>query len=253
MPAVLGSASELREVMTNLILNGVDAMPQGGRLTVATAHGGDRVTVTIADTGIGMTDEVKRHLFDPFFTTKGPRGTGLGLSVTYGIVSRHGGEITVDSAPDAGTTFLLSFPVATAAPEREAPPAALAPPAPGLRCLVVDDEADIAEAIRDILEAYGHEVVTGDPPTALEQLEDGRFDVVIADLAMQGVTGWQVSEAAKLQQPEVPVILMSGFGIEIDAEERRRRRIDAVLSKPIAIEDLLTAIAAVTGPRARSA
>jgi CheY-like chemotaxis protein len=113
---------------------------------------------------------------------------------------------------------------------------------------VVDDEQDIADAIRDILEAYGHDVVTSDPPSALDHVHGGRFDVVITDLAMQGVTGWQVSEAAKRRRPELPVILMSGFGIEIDAEERRRRRIDAVLPKPIAIDDLLTAVAAVTAP-----
>jgi signal transduction histidine kinase/ActR/RegA family two-component response regulator len=248
VPAVLGAAHELREVMTNLILNGVDAMPQGGRLTVTTAHAGDRVTVTISDSGVGMTEEVKRHLFDPFFTTKGPRGTGLGLSVTYGIVSRHGGEITVQSAPGAGTTFTLTFPVPSRTPEAAAPAVTAAPPTAALRCLVVDDEQDIADAIRDILEAYGHDVVTSDPPSALDHVHGGRFDVVITDLAMQGVTGWQVSEAAKRRRPELPVILMSGFGIEIDAEERRRRRIDAVLPKPIAIDDLLTAVAAVTAP-----
>ena len=245
VPDVLGAPSELREVMTNLILNGVDAMPEGGRLTLTTARADPQVRVSISDTGIGMTDEVKRHLFDPFFTTKGPRGTGLGLSVTYGIVSRHGGEIEVASAPGSGTTFTLTFPIAKEQPVVEAP----TPPTPSvgtLRCLVVDDEKDIADAISDILETYGHDVITSDPSSAMDHAESGRYDIVITDLAMPGVTGWQVSEAAKRARPDVPVILMSGFGIEIDAEERRRQRIDAVLPKPIAIDDLLTAVAAVT-------
>jgi signal transduction histidine kinase/CheY-like chemotaxis protein len=253
VPVVLGAASELREVMTNLILNGIDAMPQGGQLRLTTAHANAEVVVTIADTGVGMTDEVKRHLFDPFFTTKGPRGTGLGLSMTYGIVSRHGGQIRVDSAPGAGTTFTLTFPVAMEVPAADAPATSPAPATPSLRCLVVDDENDIAEAIQDILNAYGHDVVTSDAEAALNHVQSGDFDVVITDLAMPGVTGWQVSEAAKRQDPDVPVILMSGFGIEIDADERRRKRIDAVLPKPIAIDDLLAAVATVTSRRGRSA
>ena len=252
VPDILGAPSELREVMTNLILNGVDAMPEGGRITLTTARTDAHVRVTISDTGVGMTEEVKRHLFDPFFTTKGPRGTGLGLSVTYGIVSRHGGEIEVASAPGSGTTFTLTFPIATEVPAVETP-AAPAPATVALRCLVVDDEKDIADAIQDILEAYGHHVVTSDPPSALQHVASDRFDIVITDLAMPGVTGWQVSEAAKRVRPDLPVILMSGFGIEIDAEERRRQRIDAVLPKPIGIDDLLSAVAAVTAPQPRRA
>jgi CheY-like chemotaxis protein len=239
--------------MTNLILNGVDAMPQGGKLTIATAHVGDQVVVTIADTGVGMTDEVKRHVFDPFFTTKGARGTGLGLSVTYGIVSRHGGEIQVDSAPGSGTTFTLTFPVASEVPASEAPGASVAPTTAPLRCLVIDDEKDIADAIQDILEAYGHKVSTSEPEAALDHVQSDDFDLVITDLAMPGITGWQVNEAVKRRHPDVPVILMSGFGVEIDGDERRRQRVDAVLAKPIAIDDLLTAVAAVTSKRRPSA
>jgi CheY-like chemotaxis protein len=253
VPVVLGAAPELREVMTNLILNGLDAMPQGGRLTLTTARAGEHVVVTITDTGVGMTEEVKRHLFDPFFTTKGPRGTGLGLSVTYGIVTRHGGQIEVASTPGAGTTFTLTFPVATELPPADVPAETPAPTTPSLRCLVVDDENDIAEAIQDILRTYGHDVITSDGGTALHHVQSGNYDVVITDLAMPGITGWQVSEAVKRQHPDVPVILMSGFGIEIDAEERRRQRIDAVLPKPIAVDDLLTAVATVVAQRGRSA
>jgi signal transduction histidine kinase/ActR/RegA family two-component response regulator len=253
VPVVLGAAPELREVMTNLILNGLDAMPQGGKLTLTTARAGDRVVITIADTGVGMTDEVKRHLFDPFFTTKGPRGTGLGLSVTYGIVTRHSGHIEVASTPGVGTVFTLTFPVATEIPATDAPETTPTPTTQSLRCLVVDDENDIAEAIQDILHTYGHDVITSDAGAALDHVQSGNYDVVITDLAMPGITGWQVSEAVKRQRPDVPVILMSGFGIEIDADERKRQRIDAVLPKPIAVDDLLTAVATVIAQRGRSA
>jgi signal transduction histidine kinase/CheY-like chemotaxis protein len=249
VPLILGAATELREVMTNLILNGLDAMPEGGELALTTAHQGDEVVVTIRDTGVGMSDEVKRHVFDPFFTTKGPRGTGLGLSVTYGIVSRHGGDIRVETTPGAGTTFTLTFPVPKETPAAETQAPADVPAMRSLRCLVIDDEQDIAEAIKDILIAYGHEVVTSDPPAALSHVHSQFFDVVITDLAMPGVTGWQVNEAVKRQHPGIPVILMSGFGIAIDAEERERQKIDAVLPKPIGIDDLLTALANVTTGR----
>src|SRR6185295_13326876 len=121
VPAVVGDAAELREALTNLILNAVDAMPAGGTLTLTTALVDDRVEVVVADTGVGMAPEIREKVFDPFFTTKGPQGTGLGLSMTYGIVSRHGGSIAVESAPGQGSTFRLSFPRGT-----EARPAAVA-------------------------------------------------------------------------------------------------------------------------------
>ena len=140
-PVVSGDPAELREALTNVILNAVDAMPEGGRLRVATRSVDGSVEVSVADTGTGIAEEVRDRIFDPFFTTKGPKGTGLGLSMTYGILARHDGRITVESEEGAGTTFRITFPSTGDAPPAPVPVAAPAAAAVALRCLVVDDEA----------------------------------------------------------------------------------------------------------------
>jgi signal transduction histidine kinase len=160
VPPILGNASELREVFTNLILNAVDAMPKGGRLELSCKREGDRVLATVKDTGIGMSEGIRQNIFDPFFTTKGAGGMGLGMSVVYGIVTRHGGRIDVETALGKGTTFLLEFPVSK---EREV----VLPGNDGAmlpqvvvtgRILVVDDEPDVAEVVADVLATAGHQV-----------------------------------------------------------------------------------------------
>jgi signal transduction histidine kinase len=114
---VYGRSSELREVLVNLILNAVGAMPKGGRLTLCTRQGEGSVHVEVSDTGTGMTDEVRRRIFDPFFTTKGAKGTGLGLSVSYMLIKSHHGDIEVRSEPGRGTTFSIKLPSAPGSTE----------------------------------------------------------------------------------------------------------------------------------------
>src|SRR2546425_1977284 len=123
LPGVAGDPAELREAMTNLILNAVDAMPEGGTLTLTTAVAHGEVVVTVADSGVGIPEAIRAKIFDPFFTTKGPQGTGLGLSMTYGILSRHGGRLTGGSHVGRGTAFPPAF-----APGAAPPPAGPAPP-----------------------------------------------------------------------------------------------------------------------------
>ncbi|OGL05537.1 MAG: hypothetical protein A3I03_12050, partial [Candidatus Rokubacteria bacterium RIFCSPLOWO2_02_FULL_68_19] len=243
VPSVSGDPAELREVLTNLILNAVDAMPDGGTLTLATRADETTVSLSVSDTGTGMTPDVQPLIFDPFFTTKGPSGTGLGLSITYGIVSRHGGQIRVESAEGQGTTFHLTFPVSTV--EAEPPrPAALEPGAP-LRCLVVDDEQSVLEVLGDVLAAGGHSaVLVADGAEAIRRFKAEPFDIVFTDLAMPGVNGWQVARAVKDQAPSVPVLLVTGWGVELSPDELRGKGIDAVLSKPVQFEDILAAVAA---------
>jgi signal transduction histidine kinase/CheY-like chemotaxis protein len=260
LPAVaqiLGDASELREVFTNLILNAVDAMPEGGALALGTAVVDGHVVATVADTGLGIPAGVRDKIFDPFFTTKGPRGTGLGLSMTYGIVSRHGGTVTVESEEGRGTTFRLAFPPALGHVVLPPAPASATngSPTQRVRCLVVDDEPTVRTVLADILKSAGHAVVeAADGAEAIARFRAEPFDVVLTDLAMPRVSGWQVARAVKLSAPAVPVFLVTGFGVELSAEERRANGVDAVLVKPLQVQEILDAVAAVarTRPPGRS-
>ncbi|MBI4591374.1 MAG: GAF domain-containing protein [Candidatus Rokubacteria bacterium] len=242
IPPIAGDPTELREALTNLILNAVDAMPDGGTLSLSTRADEETATVIVSDTGIGMPAEVQPSIFDPFFTTKGPKGTGLGLSMTYGIVSRHRGQVAVESAEGRGSTFRLTFPVSQAAPEPPRP--ASLPAVSPMRCLVVDDEQRVLEVLGDVLAAGGHSaVLVADGAAAIERFRAEAFDLVLTDLAMPGVNGWQVARAVKDRAPSVPVLLITGWGVELPPEQLRAHGVDAVLSKPVKLEDILTAVA----------
>jgi GAF domain-containing protein len=254
VPPIAGDPVELREALTNLVLNAVDAMPDGGVLTLRTERVDDRVELTIIDTGVGMSEDVRERIFDPFFTTKGAQGTGLGLSITYGILMRHHAQVSVDSAPGHGTTFRLSFASGTVA----APVEAVAAPAPAsagqLRCLVVDDEEAVGAVLGDVLESSGHSVVVlTSPVEAVERVGRETFDVVFTDLAMPALSGWQVARAVKTASPATPVFLVTGFGVELSAEERIAHGVDLVLAKPLNIQSILDAVATVATRRADGA
>lgn len=252
VPPVLGDPSELREALTNIIFNALDAMPEGGRIALGTRTEGDRVVCTISDTGVGMSEDVRQRIFDPFFTTKGERGTGLGLSVVYGIVARHKGEIDVESRLGHGSTFTIRLPVGTV-PEAEA----AATPRPAARTsgrvLVVDDEQDVGQILAQMLARDGHEVVTcTDGSAALDRFETDAFDLVITDLGMPGLSGWDVAQRVKLRRPSVPVAMVTGWGDRIDPAEALARGIDYVVSKPFKRESIREVVgAALADPRAR--
>jgi GAF domain-containing protein len=249
LPPVAGDPAELREAFTNLVLNAVDAMPGGGTLTLRTgvAEGG-QVRVEVRDTGTGIPEPIREKIFDPFFTTKGPKGTGLGLSMAYGILQRHNSRITVESEEGRGTVFRLLFPPAGSAHGVDAgppPPTPAAASAP-LHCLVVDDEEEVADVVADIVTSAGHTaVVVTSGQEGVARLDRERFDVVLTDLAMPGMTGWQVARAVKDRAPEVPVVLMSGFGVEVAPEDLRTHGVDLVLAKPLQIQDVRRALAAI--------
>jgi CheY-like chemotaxis protein len=228
-------------------------MPQGGTLSLTTAAVEDRVEVTVADSGIGIPAVVRDKIFDPFFTTKGPKGTGLGLSMTYGIISRHGASIAVESEEGRGSAFRIVFPSGIeVTPVAPAPPVDARPVQP-IKCLVVDDETAVRVVLGDILESAGHSVVVlGDGAEAIARFRDEPFDLVLTDLAMPRVSGWQVARAVKQIAPHVPVFLVTGFGVELSAEERRAHGVDLVLVKPLQMQEILDAVAEVARVRARS-
>lgn len=246
VPFVLGSAPELREVLTNLIFNAVDAMPDGGEIFVRTRLLPDHVRVDVADNGIGMTPEEKVRCLEPFFTTKGENGTGLGLAVTYGIVQRHGGSIEIESEKGRGTTFSLLFPVAgseasdTAAKSEQ-------PAMCSLSVLVVDDQEIICELISEHLIADGHQpVTTSEVENAIQILREGDFDLVITDQSMPVMNGIQLGQMVKQMHPTTPVILLTGFGDELKVNGQMPDGIDMIVSKPVSSAELRRAILEAT-------
>lgn len=237
VPPVAGNAAEIREVLTNLIFNAVDAMPDGGSITVCTTSDEKGVVVSITDTGIGMTPAELGRCLEPFFTTKGERGTGLGLAVVYGIVQRHEGTIDISSTKGVGTTFAIRIP-STAIQQMAAPKVAQRVEQ-RLRILVVDDQEIICELIAEYLKGDGHEVVTAvEGSEALVEFERASFDLVITDHSMPGMNGVQLAKAMKDLVPETRVILLTGFGDEMTGRGESPSEIDLVLGKPVSAADL---------------
>lgn len=236
VPPILGNPSELREVLTNIIFNAVDAMPKGGKITVSTQpHSEDWVEIRIEDTGIGMSEEVKKKIFDPFFTTKGVTSSGLGMSVSYGIIKRHGGEILVESEPGKGTAFILHLPMGYGEEVKETEkklekPMGLVRSA---KILVIDDEEPVRDVLSRMLRAKGHYVeVASDGDEGIEQFKQQPFDLVFTDLGMPKVSGWEVGKALKALNPKVPVAMITGWGMELNKEKMSENGIDLIISKP---------------------
>lgn len=193
------------------------------------------VFVRISDTGIGMNAEVKSRMFDPFFTTKGVKGTGLGMSVTYGIVQRHRGEITVESTPGQGTVVTISIPTATEVlrqtPEpEEAPPPVERP----IRVLIIDDNVKLTHIMQDILAKAGHQVeIAHDGAAGLSAFREGHHELVITDIGMPEMSGWDVAQAVKESAPDTGVILVTGWGKQAYQDRIDEAGVDALLPKPI--------------------
>jgi len=242
-----GSASELREVFVNLIVNAVDAMPQGGSLTICCKQKGDRLQLRFADSGTGMNEEVRERVFEPFYTTKGVHGTGLGLAVSYGIIERHEGMITVDSQLGKGTTFYLDLPLA--APdelisELSRPDAQTAP----LSVLVIDDEAFVRETLADMLADLDHKVVAVQGGReAIEKLSTQDFDLVFTDLAMPEMDGWETARAIRERRPKLPVVLVTGYGATAQPPSGEIDLVAGIIGKPFDFEQVSGTIARVCG------
>ena len=239
---------EIRDAVTNLVLNAVDAMPEGGTLTLRTrrvvlADGVVRVQLEVADTGIGMDAETQRRCLEPFFTTKGQRGSGLGLAMVYGSMQRHGAEITIDSTPGEGTTIRLGFPAHAEPAPLDA--VAVDPLARlrALKILLVDDDPLLLRSLSETLAAEGHSVSTaagGQEGIAVFKAALGAqvFDVVITDLGMPEVDGRTVAATIKAASPGTPVVMLTGWGRRMQEEGDCPPHVDHLLSKPPRLETL---------------
>ncbi len=250
VPPIPGVESELREALTNLIFNAVDAMPQGGILTLRTSvitpqpNAARQVHIEVTDTGIGMDEQTRRQCLELFFTTKGERGTGLGLAMVYGTMQRHNAELEIDSAPGQGTRIRLSF----AAPDISQP----AQPVPvdyvpaGLRILIVDDDPVLLKSLQDILESEGCIVTTANGGQEGIDIFVGRsreaFDLVITDLGMPFVDGRKLAAMIKQHAAAMPVLMLTGWGQRLIDDGELPAHVDRVLGKPPRLRDLRAAV-----------
>ena len=255
LPAILGEESEIRDALTNLVFNAIDAMPQGGVLTVRTGiaiepEGSQRapdIYLEVSDSGMGMDEETRRHCLEPFFTTKGERGTGLGLAMVYGMVQRHGAELAIDSTPGQGTAVRISFPAPIAA-AASSQSAVYEPALRPLSILIVDDDPLILESMRATLVSDGHRVTAADGGRAgIESFtathnRNEQFDAVITDLGMPSIDGRQVAAAVKAISPSTPVILITGWGQRLVDDGEVPAHVDRVLNKPPRLRELRAAL-----------
>lgn len=254
LPEIMGVASEIREALTNLVLNAVDAMPGGGTLGVRTlvresGSNGSAVLVEVSDTGGGMNEETRQRCLEPFFTTKGERGTGLGLAMVFGMVQRHSGELEIDSAVGQGTTVRLAFAVPTSAVTTDAEQRTRPAVPSRLRLLLIDDDPILLKSLCDTLQTDGHVIVVAHSgeegiATFRETLERGeQFAAVITDLGMPRVDGRRVATAVKEASPHTPVILLTGWGRRLVEENEIPPHVDRVLAKPPKLREVREALA----------
>ncbi|MGV8074840.1 MAG: ATP-binding protein [Syntrophobacteraceae bacterium] len=235
-------ASDLREVLTNLTLNALEAMPEGGTITFRGRSAKNVIILEVADTGIGMSEEVASRIFDPFYTTKGVGNSGLGLSVSWSLIVRCGGEVHVKSKPGKGTAFVIRMPKAEVQMKGSEQTDATAKKQSS-RLLIVDDDVEILGILRDMLRLKGHRVTaTSDSVKALELIDAGDFDLVLTDLGMPEVNGWDIAKRAKEKNPKIPVVLVTGWGAQYEEEDHVGKGVDLVLSKPLSWEKLLMGI-----------
>ena len=245
-PVVAGDESALREVLTNLLFNAVDAMPQGGRLTLETSMENERAILRVADTGTGMTETVRRRCLEPFFSTKGEHGTGLGLSMVYGIIERHRGQLDIESVVGKGTTFIIRLPLAEEIPSTQPNGEAVAKSKSALNILVVDDEARSREVLMAYLRTDNHSVATASSGReALEKFRRRAFDLVITDRAMPEMNGEQTARFIKQANQSVPIILLTGFSGQTGDENLKPAEVDVVLNKPVTLDALRRTISKV--------
>src|SRR5581483_10339277 len=245
MPEVVGMESEVREALTNLILNAVDAMPDGGTLTVRTRASGwgfgareenapTHGILEVIDTGTGMSGETLKHCMEPFFSTKGKRGTGMGLSMAYGVMERHEGKLEIESKLGRGTTVRLIFPLRTQLTHGRGNQEATAAALTSLKILCIDDEPLVRELVREMLEHEGHQVQVADGgQTGLDAFHGasrrGRpFDVVLTDLGMPYLDGREVAKTLKNESPGTPIIMLTGWGAFMKSDGDVPTQVDGI-------------------------
>jgi PAS domain S-box-containing protein len=243
IPPVSGNDSELRGVFTNMILNAIEAMPEGGKIEISTLKKKKDVIVQISDTGIGIAEEAKKKIFEPFFTTKPFSNTGLGLSMSYGIIKRFGGEIEVVSEPGYGTTFTIILPVGEGEKDEAVAPQTIKQGRQA-RILVIDDEEVVRSVLSRTLANVNHQVtLAANGEKGVQLFKEGKFDLVLTDLGMPGMSGWEVCKMIKKISPDTPVGMITGWGAEMSESKMDEYGLDFLISKPFDLNQVLNVVA----------
>ena len=238
IPIVDGNATELREVFINILFNAVDAMPNGGYLRIRTETNGKNVFVYFIDTGEGMSEETRKRVFDPFFTTKGSKGTGLGMSVAYGIINRHNGQISIDSEPGIGTTVTVQLPVSEKVIKEIECNYGLRREE-RTRILLIEDHKITLDILAENLVNLGYYVQKVESGMAgIKIFKGGNYDIVITDVGLCDISGWTVSKKIKDMSSHVPVIFITGWGNQLSSSQLKECGVDYVLTKPFRIEEI---------------
>ncbi len=238
------AAYELREVLINLIINAIDAMPAGGKIIIKSYKKDEHAIIEVRDTGTGMDEDVLPHIFDPYFSTKQSGSSGLGLSIVYGLISNVGGKIDVESQKGCGSTFIISLPRSHARKkESKNQDCHERVGNQKLRIMAIDDEPQIVELIGLMLGSLGHHVTSfADPKEALAKIKEEHFDLVLTDLGMPGISGWEIASAIRSLSPKTFVVMMTGWGASFKEEDLKDKGIDALLTKPFRLNDILEVI-----------
>ncbi len=238
-----GCASELREVFVNLVVNALDAMPRGGQLLIGCGRERDRLLLRFADNGTGMAEDVQQRIFEPFFTTKGAQGTGLGLSVSYSIIERHDGFISVTSEPGAGTVFTIDLPACELQSPGTICLGECEPQATPLSLLVIDDEPYVRETLAEMLKAMNHRVCSASGGhEALQKLAAGDFDLVFTDLAMPEMDGWETAREIRKRRPDMNIVVVTGYGPGTVPPAGEPHLVNGIIGKPFDFTQVSNAI-----------
>jgi len=240
VPPIIGNPPELREVIAGLIMNACEAMPEDGSLGITCRTSGGQVRLEIEDSGCGITEQARRSLFLPRNPVDGQTAKGMGLRDIYEIVKRHGGDLEITSTPGEGTVVALNFCIFAPQDIDAAMPLPEEETGPG-RILVIDDELPIAELLMEALQLGGHQVeITGSGHEGIEMIRQAAFDLVLTDLDMPGMSGWEVARRVQEIRPGTPVMLVTGWSESISDEQMSAAGVRALVHKPFEIKELLS-------------
>ncbi|MBT7592610.1 MAG: GAF domain-containing protein [Candidatus Scalindua sp.] len=245
---ILGNDTDLREAIINLIFNSVDAMPQGGKIHLATYTKNESIYLDLSDNGIGMTEETKSRIFDPFFTTKGINHSGLGMSMLYGTIKRHNGSIDIKTTPGKGTTFTIVLPMGKECIEKRAEESSPAIKAEKVNILIIDDLPEVSVVLSEILSNEGHQICSFNSGTrGIEAFKKGDYGILITDLGMPGASGWEVINTARQIKPDVIIGVVTGW--DISEKEIKQKGVDFLINKPFELNEIVQAVTKAEKPK----